>query len=135
MNLTSEMQKLDQHIVLDPETHIYTVNGIPKRSLSSILEPLKEPFPELAYERVVNAKHRGTQIDDACSLIMEGKFTSLHDELLADEARPYVGAFRQCYAREWFRTDPAARADAALLRRARLLLHARLARPPRPSTT
>src|SRR5262249_20350480 len=47
---------------------------------------------------LANARARGSQIDDACSLIMEGKFTSIHDELLSDEARPSVEAYREFWA-------------------------------------
>lgn len=82
-------------ILLDEIRHEYTVDGVPKRSLSHILRPLMDDMSSIPAHILENAKARGSQVDDACSLIMEGKFTNPHDEMLAEEARPYVDAYRE----------------------------------------
>src|SRR5262249_18110906 len=52
---------------------------------------LTEEPPAIALERVANAEHRGTQIHDACALLLEGQ--PLDMSTLHEESRPYVEAF------------------------------------------
>ena len=45
-------------------------------------------------EVLANARARGSAIDDACSLIMEGRFTAADWMRLHEQAKPYVLAFQ-----------------------------------------
>lgn len=85
-------------IVLDEFTHTYTVDGVGKRSWSQISRDagLAEDLSGVPVHHLANARARGSQIDDACALFMEGKWTQEHWALLSDESRPYVKAFIDC---------------------------------------
>ena len=95
-------------ITLDEETHVYRVEGRIVRGFHEMMAPLglwdeyaairDGQHGEYRARALANAKARGSQIDDACSLIMEGKYTPEHDALLSDEARPYVDAYREFWA-------------------------------------
>src|SRR5262245_25163644 len=87
-------------ITLDEETHVYRVDGREVRSWSQIMTDagLAQDLSMVPAHHLASARARGSQVDDACSLIMEGKFTPEHDALLSDEARPYVDAYRECWA-------------------------------------
>ena len=52
-------------------------------------------------EVLANARARGSAIDDACSLIMEGRFTAADWLRLHDEAKPYVLAYQ-----DFWKLDP-----------------------------
>ena len=82
-------------IHFDEATHTYTRNGVVVRYWSQIAidAGLAEEPPAIALERVTNAKHRGTQIHDACALILEGRTGTTLLKNLHEESRPYVEAF------------------------------------------
>jgi len=90
-------------IRLDETTHQYFVDAEDgfgeqkKRSWSAISHDagLAEDLSMVPPHHLANARARGSQIDDAAALIIEGHFASIHDEILSDEARPYVEAFRE----------------------------------------
>lgn len=80
-------------IELREEDHTYWVDGVEKRSWSAIAKAagLLPDFPDSAYAKVVNAKHRGRQIHQACAMLILGQPFDVKQ--LHDEALPYVQAF------------------------------------------
>jgi hypothetical protein len=75
------------------EGHQYFVDGRAVRSWSQCMADagLLPTFPDTAFAKVANAKHRGRQIHEACAIFLRGQpldVTQLHDESL-----PYVQAF------------------------------------------
>ena len=83
----------------------YLVDGRPVRRISTVLRQAGlvnlDGIPHAVLE---NARARGSQVDDACSLIMEGRYDerAICAAMVTDiakagweEARPYVEAYRE----------------------------------------
>jgi hypothetical protein len=75
------------------EGHQYLVDGREVRSWSAIAKEagLLPEFPDTAFAKVANAKHRGRQIHEACALLIKGQ--PFNPQELHDESLPYVQAF------------------------------------------
>lgn len=80
----------------DPDSDHYLVDGRPVRRWHTILKDaglLDLPEHPAAQRHLINAKHRGKQIDDACALLIEGKLRQIEIGAIHDEALPFVQAF------------------------------------------
>jgi hypothetical protein len=75
------------------EGHKYFVDGREVRAWSTVAKQmgLVPEFADVAYAKVVNAKHRGKQIHQACAMLLQG--IPFDPRELADESIPYVHAF------------------------------------------
>jgi hypothetical protein len=93
------------------ETHQYFVYGREVRAWSTIAKQmgLVPEFTDIAYAKVVNAKHRGKQIHQACAMLLQGIPFDPH--ALADESIPYVHAFCEFWRRH---SLPGAEAETPL---------------------
>jgi hypothetical protein len=87
-------------IRFEEEGHRYFVDDREVHSWSKCMEDagLLPTFPDTAFAKVANAKHRGRQIHEACAIFLRGQpldVTQLHDESL-----PYVQAFVDYWRKE-----------------------------------
>lgn len=95
-------------ITLDEETHVYRVDGREVRSWSQIMTDagLAQDLSMVPAHHLANARAKGSQVHDACALIMEGKYTPEHEAVVPEEAKPCVRAFEHYWQghREWMGT-------------------------------
>jgi hypothetical protein len=81
-------------IIHDPEDEDYClVDGRQVRRWHKVARDagLVEPIPDAAYEKFINAKHRGRQVHEAIEFFLKGQPFNLED--IDHESLPYLQAF------------------------------------------
>jgi len=120
-------------ILFDDQTHTYAIEEEgairPVPSFSQRLEDAEHAcrtilgvdhvgfqpnYGGVSDEVLANARARGSAIDDACSLVMEGRFTFKHWMRLHAEAKPYVLAYQAWWKRDAVACDATLRVQTPL---------------------
>lgn len=82
-----------------PETHTYTLDGVPVPSVTQLLKPIGTDFSMIRPDVLENKRQLGTVVHEACEYDDDG---DLHEESLPAVVVPYVTAWRR------FRSDTGA---------------------------